>query len=93
MAMLASRSGRTSIAPVRMACWRWLAGNRHQPLSWSDAPTDTEQSFSSSDSLMSDLMSIVVGGIQHLDEHTLWPVLVDPTSFSDPNSGKTGPEL
>lgn len=71
----------------------WLAGNRHQPLSWSDAPTDTEQSFSSSDSLMSDLMSIVVGGIQHLDEHTLWPVLVDPTSFSDPNSGKTGPEL
>jgi phosphatidylserine/phosphatidylglycerophosphate/cardiolipin synthase-like enzyme len=71
----------------------WLAGNRWQPLSWSDAPTDTEQSFSSSDSLMSDLMSLAVGGLQHFDEHTLWPVLVDPTSFSDPNPGSTGPEV
>jgi phosphatidylserine/phosphatidylglycerophosphate/cardiolipin synthase-like enzyme len=71
----------------------WLAGNHHQPLSWSDAPTDTEQSFSSSDSLMSDLLTLAMGGVQHLEEHTVWPVLVDPTSFSDPNPASTGPEV
>ena len=72
----------------------WLAGNRWQPLDWAGEPSDTTQpSFTSSDSLMSDLLTAAIGSVEQLDKRTFWSVLVDPTTFSDPNPTSAGPEV
>lgn len=70
----------------------WYAGNRWQPLDWSGAQPDDFLGFSSSDTLMMQLLLLTVGAEIKTNERPLWPVLVDPTSFSDPSSNP-GPEL
>jgi phosphatidylserine/phosphatidylglycerophosphate/cardiolipin synthase-like enzyme len=70
----------------------WLAGNRWQPLTWSGAATDDELGFSSSDTIGMELMKLAVGTLVNVDKSTFWPVLVDPTTFSDPNPTSPGPE-
>jgi phosphatidylserine/phosphatidylglycerophosphate/cardiolipin synthase-like enzyme len=72
----------------------WLVGNRWQPLNWAGEPTDTEEpNFTASDSMMSNLLTLAIGSLTQLDKSTFWPVLVDPTSFSDPNPTSAGPEV
>ena len=71
----------------------WLAGNRWQPLSWAGEPSDAELGFSSSDTIGMELIKLAFGSVEHLEEGILWPVLVDPTSSTDPNQQIPGPRL
>jgi phosphatidylserine/phosphatidylglycerophosphate/cardiolipin synthase-like enzyme len=70
----------------------WFAGNRWQPLAWAGVETDTQLGFSSSDSIAMEFLNLAVGAGEDAYKPTLWPLLVDPTCTSDPNSDKPGPE-
>jgi phosphatidylserine/phosphatidylglycerophosphate/cardiolipin synthase-like enzyme len=70
----------------------WFAGNRWQPLTWSGVLDDAEQGFSSSDTIGAELIKLAVGTLVNIEKSTFWPVLVDPTTFSDPNPNLPGPE-
>ena len=70
----------------------WFAGNRWQPLTWSGVLDDAEQGFSSSDTIGAELIKLAVGTLENLEKSTFWPILVDPTTFSDPNPTLPGPE-
>jgi phosphatidylserine/phosphatidylglycerophosphate/cardiolipin synthase-like enzyme len=70
----------------------WLAGNRWQPLEWSGAADDGELGFSFTDTIASQLLLLSIGTLEHVDKSIFWPVLVDPTSYSDPNPHFPGPE-
>jgi phosphatidylserine/phosphatidylglycerophosphate/cardiolipin synthase-like enzyme len=70
----------------------WLVGNRWQPLEWSGAADDAELGFSFTDTIASQLLLLSLGTLEQVDKGIFWPVLVDPTSFSDPNPHLPGPE-